>query len=82
MSLRIAVDLDGTLADMEAALQAEAERLFGPGVDLRGSLKGRAEGAGSAEAPDPTGSTPGLSGPGRPGRSGRRLPTPPPAPPV
>src|SRR3712207_8600177 len=35
ISLRIAVDLDGTLADMDAALQAEAERLFGPGVDAR-----------------------------------------------
>lgn len=35
MSLRIACDLDGTLADMTAALQREAERLFGPGVDLR-----------------------------------------------
>lgn len=36
MALRIACDLDGTLADMEAALQREAERLFGPGVSLRG----------------------------------------------
>ncbi len=36
MALRIACDLDGTLADMEAALQREAERLFGPGVGLRG----------------------------------------------
>ena len=35
MSLRIACDLDGTLADMEGALQREAERLFGDGVDLR-----------------------------------------------
>jgi len=41
MSLRIAVDLDGTLADMDAALQIEAERLFGPGIDLRASLRGR-----------------------------------------
>jgi hypothetical protein len=37
MGLRIACDLDGTLADMEAALQREAERLFGPGVSLRGA---------------------------------------------
>lgn len=35
MGLRIACDLDGTLADMERALQREAEVLFGPGVDLR-----------------------------------------------
>ena len=60
MSLRIAVDLDGTLADMDAALQEEAERLFGPGVDLRGSLRGRVEGAASAESPDPTGTSPGM----------------------
>jgi hypothetical protein len=33
MALRIAVDLDGTLADMDAALQQEAERLFGPLVE-------------------------------------------------
>lgn len=63
MSLRIAVDLDGTLADMDAALQEEAERLFGPGVDLRGSLRSRAEGAASAESPDPTGTSPGLRAP-------------------
>lgn len=35
MSLRIACDLDGTVADMDSALQREAERLFGPGVVLR-----------------------------------------------
>jgi hypothetical protein len=63
MSLRIAVDLDGTLADMDAALQAEAERLFGPDVDLRATLRGRAEGAASAEAPDPTASSPGMRSP-------------------
>ncbi len=63
MSLRIAVDLDGTLADMDAALQEEAERLFGRGVDLRGTLRGRAEGAASAESPDPTGTTPGMRTP-------------------
>jgi hypothetical protein len=34
MSLRIACDLDGTIADMDAALQREATRLFGAGVDL------------------------------------------------
>src|ERR1043166_7701362 len=35
MSLRIACDLDGTLADMDRALQREAQALFGPDVDLR-----------------------------------------------
>jgi hypothetical protein len=35
MPLRIACDLDGTVADMDAALQREAERLFGPEVDVR-----------------------------------------------
>lgn len=39
MSLRIACDLDGTVADMERALQREAERLFGPGVVLRAPSK-------------------------------------------
>lgn len=34
MSLRIACDLDGTIADMDAALQREAKRMFGPDVDL------------------------------------------------
>jgi hypothetical protein len=34
MSLRIACDLDGTLADMNAALQREAERIFGEPVDV------------------------------------------------
>ena len=63
MALRIAVDLDGTLADMDAALQEEAERLFGPGVDLRGTLRARGEGAASAESPDPNGTTPGMQAP-------------------
>src|SRR5690348_8241567 len=35
MSLRIAFDLDGTIADMEGALQREAEKLYGPNVQLR-----------------------------------------------
>ncbi len=35
MPLRIACDLDGTVADMDAALQAHAEALFGPSVDIR-----------------------------------------------
>lgn len=38
MRLRLACDLDGTIADMDAALQREAEALFGPDVDLRGSV--------------------------------------------
>ena len=37
MPLRIACDLDGTVADMDAALQREAERLFGPDVSVRTS---------------------------------------------
>ncbi len=39
MSLRIACDLDGTVADMDSALQREAERLFGPGVGVRAPAK-------------------------------------------
>ena len=35
MALRIACDLDGTVADMESALQQHAEALFGPDVDIR-----------------------------------------------
>jgi len=35
MSLRVAFDLDGTIADMEGALQRIAEQLFGPNVALR-----------------------------------------------
>lgn len=35
MPLRIACDLDGTVADMESALQTHAEALFGPHVDIR-----------------------------------------------
>lgn len=46
MALRIACDLDGTLADMESALQREAERLFGPDVSLR------TQGADVADAAD------------------------------
>lgn len=38
MSLRVACDLDGTIADMSAALQREAEVLFGPNVDLRAGM--------------------------------------------
>jgi hypothetical protein len=74
MSLRIACDLDGTLADMDAALQAEAERLFGDGVDLRASLRIRAEGQTNAEAPDPSAAAPGLRPSGASGNpEGTRL---------
>lgn len=38
MALRIACDLDGTVADMNAALQREAEVLYGPNVDLRAGM--------------------------------------------
>jgi hypothetical protein len=34
MALRIACDLDGTVADMDSALQRVAHELFGPDVDL------------------------------------------------
>jgi hypothetical protein len=49
MSLRIACDLDGTLADMDAGLQREAERLFGPEVDLHASPARRLESAEDVE---------------------------------
>jgi len=35
MALRVACDLDGTLADMGHALQREAQRIFGEGVSVR-----------------------------------------------
>jgi hypothetical protein len=35
MALRVAFDLDGTIADMESALQREAEKLFGPNMQVR-----------------------------------------------
>jgi hypothetical protein len=50
MSLRIACDLDGTLADMDAALQNEAERMFGPGVDLHAAGAPSLESAEDLEA--------------------------------
>ena len=49
MSLRIACDLDGTLADMDAALQREARRLFGPEVDLHALPGDRLESAEDVE---------------------------------
>lgn len=73
MSLRIACDLDGTLADMDAALQEEAERLFGPDVDVRASLRGRPEGGPASEAPDSTASSPGMRPPLAAASGGTRL---------
>jgi hypothetical protein len=49
MSLRIACDLDGTVADMDAALQREARRLFGPDADLHASRDDRLESAEDVE---------------------------------
>ena len=49
MSLRIACDLDGTIADMDSALQREAERLFGPEVNLHAVPGERLESAEDVE---------------------------------
>ncbi len=49
MGLRIACDLDGTVADMDAALQREARRLFGPDVDLHASERRTLESAEDVE---------------------------------
>ena len=71
MSLRIACDLDGTVADMDAALQREARRLFGPDVDLNAGASGRLESAEDVEAalPENDGSASPVDAP----RSGRPL---------
>jgi hypothetical protein len=50
MSLRIACDLDGTVADMDAALQREAQRLFGPEVSLHAVRGDRLESAEDVES--------------------------------
>jgi phosphoglycolate phosphatase-like HAD superfamily hydrolase len=34
--LRVAFDMDGTVADMHSVLRREAERLFGPGISVNG----------------------------------------------
>jgi hypothetical protein len=58
MSLRIVCDLDGTLADMNAALEREAERIFGAPVDVGADTPGvvtkvtRAEAAACDESGD------------------------------
>ena len=49
MSLRIACDLDGTIADMDAALQRELRRLFGPDVDLHAAVSRPLESAEDVE---------------------------------
>jgi hypothetical protein len=49
MALRIACDLDGTLADMDAALQQEAKRLFGDEVDLHAPRAAHLESAEDVE---------------------------------
>ena len=49
MSLRIACDLDGTVADMDTALQREARRLFGPDVALHAFPGDRMESAEDVE---------------------------------
>jgi hypothetical protein len=59
MSLRIACDLDGTLADMDAALQREARLLFGPEVDLHAVPGERLESAEDVEGQIATAVAPG-----------------------
>jgi len=49
MSLRIACDLDGTVADMDTALQREARRLFGPEASLHAFPDDRMESAEDVE---------------------------------
>jgi hypothetical protein len=79
MGLRIACDLDGTLADMESALQREAERLYGPDVSLRGvKVPAVAEPADDGDAlGDParvTSAPPtASSGPEKPGLTSRQM---------
>jgi FMN phosphatase YigB (HAD superfamily) len=56
MPLRLGFDLDGVLADLNAALRREAVRLF-PGVDIRDSAD-RAAAPGAAEADGADGADP------------------------
>ena len=51
MALRVACDLDGTVADMEGALQREAEQLFGPDVVLRPAGSAHLEAPEDVETP-------------------------------
>jgi hypothetical protein len=69
MSLRIACDLDGTIADMDAALQREAKRLFGPDVDLHAASSAPIESAEDVEeelAVEAAGPAPASTATGRP----------------
>jgi len=72
MPLRIACDLDGTVADMDSALQREAERLFGPDVDLHAAPAPITDSAEDVEAELAEGS----DGPdAAPRPAGKRAPT-------
>jgi hypothetical protein len=51
MALRVACDLDGTIADMEGALQREAEQLFGSDVVVRPVGSAHLEGPEDVDAP-------------------------------
>jgi hypothetical protein len=72
MSLRIACDLDGTIADMDSALQREAERLLGPEVSLHAVPGERLESAEDIE--ENIGAEPALAPPASvPSATGRPL---------
>ncbi len=60
MALRIGCDLDGTVADMAAALQREAETLFGPGVDISPGQAFAAEPVPDGESGDSAETIPGV----------------------
>ena len=51
MTLRVGCDLDGTIADMEGALQREAEQLFGSDVVLRSAGSAHLEAPVDVDAP-------------------------------
>ncbi len=51
MTLRVGCDLDGTIADMESALQREAERLFGSDVVVRPAGSTHLEAPADVDAP-------------------------------
>jgi len=70
MGLRIACDLDGTIADMEGALQREAERLFGADVVVR------PPGSAHLEAPPEVGVDPASAAKKPEEPSGKRVLTP------
>lgn len=76
MALRIACDIDGTLADMDAALQREADLLFGAQLDvrLRPSLDRTAEPPADVP-PEALGASAGPPGAGPPDPPRRRAPS-------